>query len=247
MSKGSSSTSRRISLPLVMLIMTLVGLGAAVTGLGVGQRAQLMDAVQKRPGQAVRCSLIEVGPPADVAIRRREHGLTLSQDIEMQLGLPQASGLDTEGGMQDQDRATARPAAATSPLRQRTAMACATGPVPAAKPECRVRPAATSARASSNGSSAPAASSTSALDDTVARCNPALWSTRSLPRSSRRLRARSERPNMADQPRIRSASTTASLMSACFVAVISVRVPCLARSRRCCRAAARSGSSSSAR
>ena len=28
--------------------------------------------------------------------------------------------------------------------------------------------------------------------------------------------------------------TTASLMSACLVAVISVRVPCLARSRRCC-------------
>jgi hypothetical protein len=37
----------------------------------------------------------------------------------------------------------------------------------------------------------------------------------------------------ADQCRSRSASTTASLMSARFVAVSSVRVPCLARSRRC--------------
>lgn len=54
-------------------------------------------------------------------------------------------------------------------------------------------------------------------------------------------------PGAAVQLLSRSASTAASLMPACLVAVISVRFSCSARSRRCWRASARSGSSSSAR
>lgn len=49
----------------------------------------------------------------------------------------------------------------------------------------------------------------------------------------RHLRTRPNRPHTGNQPWSRSASTTASLMSACFVAVSSVRARCLARSRRC--------------
>lgn len=49
------------------------------------------------------------------------------------------------------------------------------------------------------------------------------------------------------QPRTRSASTTASLISACLVAVSRVSVCFFASSRRCCSASARSGSFSSAR
>lgn len=54
-------------------------------------------------------------------------------------------------------------------------------------------------------------------------------------------------PNMVNQPRSMSASTAASLISASFVAVISVKGPCAVRSRRCTRASARSGSASSVR
>jgi hypothetical protein len=50
-----------------------------------------------------------------------------------------------------------------------------------------------------------------------------------------------------DQVRSRSASTMASLMSGCLVAVSSVRGRSFASSRRCCSAAARWGCSSSAR
>jgi hypothetical protein len=58
--------------------------------------------------------------------------------------------------------------------------------------------------------------------------------------------AQSARSGVA-QALSRLASTAASLISACLVAVINVRLPCSARSRRCWRAAARSGSASSAR
>lgn len=51
----------------------------------------------------------------------------------------------------------------------------------------------------------------------------------------------------ADHPLTSSARTAASLMSARLVAVISVRIRWLATSRRCWRASARSGSSSSFR
>ena len=47
-------------LPLVTLMTRLARLGVAVARLGVGQRMQLVEAVQVRARQAVRLALVEV-------------------------------------------------------------------------------------------------------------------------------------------------------------------------------------------
>jgi hypothetical protein len=44
------------------------GLGVAVGGLGIRQWTALIDAVQVRTGKTVGFALIQVAPPADVAV-----------------------------------------------------------------------------------------------------------------------------------------------------------------------------------
>ena len=97
MSNGSSSTSSRISLPLVTLIDRLARLGEAVAGLGVGQRAPLVDAVQVGAREPVRLALVEVRPPARCArwtARTPTRSAAASRDRSV--GLPQRPRLDRE-------------------------------------------------------------------------------------------------------------------------------------------------------
>ena len=53
----------------------LAGLGVAVAGLGVRQRAQLVERVQVGAGQAVRLALVQVAAQADVPVGQGEHRL----------------------------------------------------------------------------------------------------------------------------------------------------------------------------
>jgi hypothetical protein len=57
----------------------LPGFRQAVGALGVGQRSCLVDPVEVAARQGVRLALVEVGPPAHVAVGQREHRLGLSQ------------------------------------------------------------------------------------------------------------------------------------------------------------------------
>ena len=82
----------------------LARLGVAVAGLGVGQRAQLVDAVEVGAGQAVRLALVEVAAQADVAVGEREDRLALGQRVEVERRLPHAPRLDGEGGVVDHRR-----------------------------------------------------------------------------------------------------------------------------------------------
>ena len=68
----------------------LARLGIAVAGLGVGQRAQLVERVQVGARQAVRLALVEVAAQADVPVREREHRLGLGEHVQVELGLAHA-------------------------------------------------------------------------------------------------------------------------------------------------------------
>ena len=68
----------------------LAGLGVAVAGLGVGQRARLVEAVQVGAGEAVRLALVEVAAQADVTVGEREHRSRLGDHVQVQLGLAAA-------------------------------------------------------------------------------------------------------------------------------------------------------------
>ena len=74
----------------------LARLGIAVGGLGVRQRANLVEAVQERPGRPRRLALIEVPAQADVAVREREDRLGLGQQVEVELALAHHPRLDRE-------------------------------------------------------------------------------------------------------------------------------------------------------
>ena len=62
----------------------LAHLGLAVGGLGVGQRALLVEAVQVGAGQRQRLALVEVAAQADVPVGEREHRLGLRQEVEVE-------------------------------------------------------------------------------------------------------------------------------------------------------------------
>ena len=72
----------------------LAGLGEAVAGLGVRQRAQLVERVQIGAGQAVRLALVQVSAYPDVSVGQREHRLGLGQQVQVQPGLPDVPGVD---------------------------------------------------------------------------------------------------------------------------------------------------------
>ena len=74
----------------------LAGLREAEAGLGVGQRAQLVHAVEVGAGQAVRLALVQVAAPPDVPVGQREQRLGLGQHVAVQRAFPQAPRLDRE-------------------------------------------------------------------------------------------------------------------------------------------------------
>jgi hypothetical protein len=78
----------------------LPGLRQAVGTLGVGQRPRLIDPVEVAARQAVRLALVQVGPPAHVPVGQREHRLGLSQQVQVQVGLPEAPRLHRERVLQ---------------------------------------------------------------------------------------------------------------------------------------------------
>ncbi len=71
-SNGSSSTSRRISLPLVTLTIVWPDSGAPYWLSASRQRTQLVAAVQVRAREPVRLALVEIAAHADEPVRQRE-------------------------------------------------------------------------------------------------------------------------------------------------------------------------------
>ena len=74
----------------------LAVLRVAVGGLGVRQRAGLVEAVEVGAREAERLALVEVAAQADVAVGEREDRLGVGETLEVELGLVQAPGLDRE-------------------------------------------------------------------------------------------------------------------------------------------------------
>src|ERR671929_163599 len=129
----------------------LARLGVAVAALGVGQRADLVERVEVRPGQAGRLALVEVAPQADVTVGEREDRLRLGQDVEVQLALGHRPGVDREDVVADHGRSSssARSCTTTSAPRRLSASACPVRSTPTTQPNGPARPASTPARASS--------------------------------------------------------------------------------------------------
>ena len=70
----------------------LPGLGVAVSGLGVRQRAQLVEGVQVGAGQPVRLPLVEVAAQPDVPVGQGENGLALREQVQVQPVLTSRQG-----------------------------------------------------------------------------------------------------------------------------------------------------------
>ena len=62
----------------------LAVLRVAVAGLGVRQRARLVEAVEVGAGQPERLALVEVAAQADVAVGEREDRLRLREHVEVE-------------------------------------------------------------------------------------------------------------------------------------------------------------------
>ena len=84
----------------------LAGLGVAVTGLGVGQRPRLVEAVDVGARHAVGSPSSRLPRMRDVAVGQGEQGFRLGQQVEPQLGLAQRPGLDGELGVVDHGEAS---------------------------------------------------------------------------------------------------------------------------------------------
>ena len=75
----------------------LPGLGVAISSLGIGQRAQLVEGVQVGAGQAVRLTtLIKDAPKSDVPVGEGENGLALCEGLKVKSHLADAPLLDRE-------------------------------------------------------------------------------------------------------------------------------------------------------
>ena len=141
----------------------LARLGIAVAGLGVGQRALLVERVEVGAGQAVRLALVEVAAQPDVAVGQGEQRLGLRQDVEVEPVSRTAHG-STGNAPSLRPSVAAGPALAVTGLSssarsvdddvgavlaQRLGL-CPTRSTPTTKPKPPARPAATPASASSN-------------------------------------------------------------------------------------------------
>src|SRR5204863_5893276 len=80
------------------------GLGVGISSLCIRQGAQFVEGVQVGAREAVRLSLIEVGPQSDVSVGEGENGLGLRQGVEVEFPLADAPLLDREGRMFDHRR-----------------------------------------------------------------------------------------------------------------------------------------------
>jgi len=76
-------------------------LGIPEPCLCVGKRSQLVDAVQVGPGKAMGFPLVEVPPQSHVPVREGEDRLALAEQVEAQLGLPEAPWLHRVGRLVD--------------------------------------------------------------------------------------------------------------------------------------------------
>ena len=94
----------------------LAGLRIAEAGLGIGEGAQLVDAVEVGAWDAERFAFVEVAAQAQVTVGQREHRLALLDDAEVEGHLADAPRLEGEGGVGDHDgsRSSARSVTTTS-------------------------------------------------------------------------------------------------------------------------------------
>ena len=155
----------------------LTGFGVAVTRLGEGQRAGLVDAAQVRAWQAVRFAFVQVASQADVAVGESEDGLALCEDVEVERRLPHAPRLDGVGGMGDHDGpiSSARSATTTSAPWEYSASAWPTRSTPTTRPNPPALPASTPDSASSKTAASPGSTPSAAGCSQVGvRCGLAL-------------------------------------------------------------------------
>src|SRR5258708_27298364 len=129
----------------------LPGLREAVGGLGVGEWPRLVDPVEIASRQAGGLALVQVGPPAHVPVRQREHRLRLGQQVQVQVSFPEVPRLYRERVLQYHGRSTssARSVTTISAPCSFSASACPTRSTPTTKPNPPARPAPTPASASS--------------------------------------------------------------------------------------------------
>src|SRR4051794_35497272 len=127
-------------------------LGVAVAGLGVRQRAGLVEAVEERPGRAGGLPLLEVAAQADVPVGQREQRLGLREQVEFELALDDRPRLDLEDVAPDHGRvsSSARSCTTTSAPWRRSSSAWPVRSTPTTQPKLPARPASTPAWASSN-------------------------------------------------------------------------------------------------
>ena len=81
----------------------LAGLGIAIAGLGVRERAHLVEAGQVGARQTAWLTLVEVPAQADVPVGERKHGLCLRELAEVELGLANRPWLDRKRWMLDHE------------------------------------------------------------------------------------------------------------------------------------------------
>ncbi len=108
MSRGSSSTSRRMILPLVTLMTVCPSSGKPYAGLGVRQRPHLVDRVQVAARQPVRVAFVQVAAQPDVPVRQREDRFALGQQVQVEPLLDQPPGLRPVRGLLDHRPSSSR-------------------------------------------------------------------------------------------------------------------------------------------
>ena len=72
----------------------LAGLGEAVPGLGVRQRAQLVERVEVGAGETVRLALVQVAAYPDVTVGQGKDRFGLSQQVQVEPSLPDVPRVD---------------------------------------------------------------------------------------------------------------------------------------------------------
>src|SRR6185312_1587177 len=132
----------------------LAVLRIAEAGLGVRQRADLVEAAEVCPGDAVGLTLVQVSAQPDVTVGQREHRLGLGQVVQVKLGLADRPRLDGERGVLDHDSSSSSARSCTTTLApcwlRASAWPWPTRSTPTTYPNSPSWPACTPATASSN-------------------------------------------------------------------------------------------------